>query len=53
MFEEFDLAEALLGFFQSFVRSAEIFSFRGKHLVAGFGFADHGGAPSFLGSENK
>jgi hypothetical protein len=45
MLEEFDLAEALFGFFEGFVGSAEISALAGENLVAVFGFANHVGPP--------
>jgi hypothetical protein len=43
--EEFDLAEALLGFFFGFVWAAHVFSLAGEDLVAAFHFLDHGWPP--------
>ena len=42
VFEEFDLAEALLGLFLRFVRAAEVFPLLGKHFVTALHFFDHG-----------
>jgi hypothetical protein len=43
--EELDLAETLPGFFQGFVRTAQISSFGGEDLVTVLGFLDHGKPP--------
>jgi hypothetical protein len=41
MFKEFDLAEALQGFFPSLVRAAHILSLAGQYLIAAFYFLNH------------
>ena len=46
VFEEFDLAEALLGFLERFVGTTEILALARKNLVTTLHLLDHGRSPS-------
>src|ERR1035437_519078 len=47
MLEKFDLAKALLCFFERLIRAAEILSFGGDYLISGFYFFDHRAPPAY------
>jgi hypothetical protein len=51
--EKFDLSQALLSFGFAFVRSSEILSLFGKHLVPLFHFLDHDAPPQRSTAHNK
>ena len=46
MLEKFDLAKALLCFFERLIRAAEIPSFAGDYLISAFYFFDHRKPPA-------
>jgi hypothetical protein len=48
MFEKFDLAEAFLRGFQSFVGPAKVFALAGNHLIPTLYFDDHGDSPCLV-----